>query len=72
MMASSQVAQVNFYTRKDFKSSGTGSLYVKQFLILNELKTSFMLKFSLLDSLQSFESLFSIWCEGLPIYDHLM
>ena len=26
----------NLYTRKDFKSSGTGSLYEKQFLILNE------------------------------------
>ena len=58
----------NLYTRKDFKSSGIGSLYEKYFLILNELKTSLMLKFSLQNSLQSFESLFLIWRERLPIY----
>ena len=57
-----QLAQVNLYTRKDFKSSGIGSLYEKQFLILNELKTSLMLKLSLQNFLQSFKSLFLIWC----------
>ena len=39
--------------------SGIWSLYEKQSLILNELKTSLMLKFSLQKSLQSFESLYS-------------
>ena len=42
-----------------------------KFLILNELKTSLMLKFSLQISLQSQESLFLIWCEKLPIYGNL-
>ena len=42
-------------TRKDYKSSGTGSLYEKNFLILNELKTNLKLKFSLQKSLQSFD-----------------
>ena len=55
-----QFAQVNFYTRKDFKSSRIGSLYEKWFLFLNEVKTSLMLKFSLQNPLQSFESLF-LW-----------
>ena len=55
-----QLAQVNLYTSKDFKSSGTGSLYEKYALILNELKTSLMLKFSLQNFLQSFESFFLI------------
>ena len=66
-----QLAQLNLYTRKDFKSSGIGYLYEKQFLILNELKTSLMLKFSLQNSSQSFDSLFLIWCERLPIYGNL-
>ena len=52
-----QLAQVNLYTRKDFKSSLIWSYYEKQPLILNELKASLMLKFSLQNSLQSFESL---------------
>ena len=56
-----QLAQVNLYTRNDYKSSGIGSSYEKKNLILNVLKTSFMLKFSLQSSLQSFESLFLIW-----------
>ena len=30
-----------------------------------------MLKFSLQNPLQSFESLFLIWCERLPIYGNL-
>ena len=34
-----QLAQVNLYTRKDFRSLGIGSLYQKWLLILNELKT---------------------------------
>ena len=70
-IARTAATQVNLYTRKDFKSSGIGSLYEKEFLILNELKTSLMLKFSLQNSLQSFESLFLIWHERLPIYDYL-
>ena len=43
-------------------SSGIGSLYEKYFFILNELKTSLMLKFSFQNSLQSFGSLFLISC----------
>ena len=70
-IAKLQLAQVNLYTRKDFKSSGIGSLYEKKILILNELKISLMLKFSLQNSLQSFESLFLIWCERLLIYGNL-
>ena len=47
-------------------------LYLKNnFLILNERKTRLMLIFSLQNSLQSFESLFSIWCDRLPIYGTL-
>ena len=61
----------NLYSRKDFKSSRIASLYKKQFLILNKLKTSLMLKFSLENSLQSFESLVLIWCDRLPIYGNL-
>ena len=61
-----QLAQVNFYTRKDFKSLGIGYLYEKQFLILNELKTSLMLKLSLQDFLQIFEKIFLMWFERLP------
>ena len=64
-------AQVNLYTRKGFKLLGNGSLYEKNFLILNEIKTSLMLQFSLQNSLQSFERLFLIWCERLPIYCNL-
>ena len=41
------------------------------FLILNELKASLMLKFSLENSLQAFESFILIWCERLPIYGNL-
>ena len=56
---------------EDFKSSGFGSLYEKQFLIVKELKTRLMLKFSLEISLQSFEILFLIWYEWLSIYGNL-
>ena len=35
------------------------------------LKTSPMLKFSLQNSSQSFEILYLIWCERLPIYGNL-
>ena len=56
--------QVNLYSRKDFKSLRIGSLYEKYCLILNELKTSLILKFSLQSSLQSFESLFLILSKG--------
>ena len=66
-----QLAQVNLYTRKDFKSLEIGSLYAKQFSVLNELKINLMLKFSLQNSLRSFESLFMIWCERLLIYGNL-
>ena len=66
-----QLAQVNLYTRKDFKSSGIGSLYEKWFLILNEVKTNLMLTFPLQNSLQRFESLFLVWCDRLPIYGNL-
>ena len=62
--------QVNLYTRQDFKSSGIGSLYEKK-KVLNELITNLMLKFSLQNLLQSFKSLFLIWCERLPIYGNL-
>ena len=51
-----------------FKSSAIGSSCEIQFLILNELKTSLMLQFSIQNSLQRFEGLFLIWCERLPIY----
>ena len=69
-IARMQLAPGNLYTRKEFKSSGIGSLYEKLFLILNGLKTSLMLKFPLQNSLPSFESLFLIWCERLLIYDN--
>ena len=59
------------YTKKDFKSSWIGSLYEKQFLISNEVKTSLMLKCSLQNSLLNFESLFLIWCDICPIYGNL-
>ena len=65
------LAQVNFYTKKDFKSLEIGSLYEKEFLILNELETRLVLKFSLENSLQSFESFILIWCERLLIYGNL-
>ena len=48
------------------------TLYEKLFLILNELKSSLILKFSLQSTLQSFQSLFLIWCERLPIHGNLM
>ena len=54
MVLELQLAQVNLYTRKNFKSSGIESLYEKYLLILNELKTSLMLKFPLQNSLQKF------------------
>ena len=69
-VAELQLAQVNLYTRKHFKSSRIRSLYEKC-LIVNELKTNLILKFSLQNSLQSFEILFLIWCERLPIYGNL-
>ena len=50
-------------TREDFKSSGIGFLYEKQFLFESEFKTSLMLKFYLQNSLQNFEILFLIWYE---------
>ena len=56
---------------KDFKSSRIGYLYEKPLLILNELKPSLMLRFSVQNSLQSFESLFLIWCKNLPIHGNL-
>ena len=62
---------MNLCPEKDFEQSGIGSLYEKQYLILNELKVSSMLKFSLQNSFQSFESLFLIWCESLPKYGNL-
>ena len=43
----SSFANIILYTRKDFKSSGIGSLYEKWFLILKELRTSLMLKYYL-------------------------
>ena len=46
-------ADVNLCTRKDVRSSEIGSLQEKLFLVLNELKTSLMSKFSLQNSLQS-------------------
>ena len=39
---------------------------------MNEVKTSLMLKFSLQNFLQSFESLLLIWCNSLPLYDNLI
>ena len=66
-----QLGQVNLNTRKDFKLLGIGSLNEKLFLILNELKISIMLKFSLQNSLESLESLFLIRCERLPICGNL-
>ena len=56
---------------KCFKSLGIGSLYEKEYLIFNELKTSLMWNFSLQNSLQSFKSFILIWCERLPIYGNL-
>ena len=58
-----QLAQVyilgkNLYTRKDLKYLGIGSLFVKQFLILNQLKTSLMITLSLQTFLESFEIYF--------------
>ena len=67
-----QLVKTNLYTRQDFKSLGIGYLYGKCFLILTELKTSLMSKFFLQNSLQSFKSLFLIWCKRLPIYGNLI
>ena len=44
-IARTQLTQVNLYRRKYFKSLGIGSLHEKQFLILNELKSSLILIF---------------------------
>ena len=41
-VAITTVSTRNLYTTKNFKSSGMRSLYEKQFLILNELKTNLM------------------------------
>ena len=49
-VARTTARKVNLYFRKDFKSLGIGSLYKTDFLILNELKSSLMLKFSLQNS----------------------
>ena len=43
----------------------------KIILVLNELKTSLMLKVSLQNPLQIFESFILIWCKRLPIYGNL-
>ena len=48
-----------------------GFIWKKIIFFLNEWETSLMLKFSLQNSLPSFESLFWIWCEKLPIYSNL-
>ena len=53
------------------KSSEIGSIYEKWLLFLNELKAGLMLKFSLLNSLESFENLSLVWCESFPIYGDL-
>ena len=66
-----QLAQVNFNTRKYFKSSGIGHLFEKYFLILNEVKISLMLTVSLQNTFQSFESLFLLWSDRLSIYGNL-
>ena len=58
---------ITFYTRKYLKSSGIGYLYEQKFLILNESKTSLMLKLSSQNSLKSFNILFLTWCKVLPI-----
>ena len=71
MLLELQLAQVNLYTGKDFKPSGIGSLYEKQFLILNKLETNLMLKLSFQNSLQSSKYLFLIWYERLPIWGNL-
>ena len=63
-----QLAQVNLYSRKDFKSLQSVSLYEEGFLILNKLKISLMLRFSLQNCLQSFKKLFLIWGERVPKY----
>ena len=47
------------------------SLSEQECVILNQLKTSLMLKFSLQNSLKSYESLLLIWCKKLPIYGNL-
>ena len=60
---------IYLYAKKDLKSLGIGSW--KIILILNELKTSLMLKFSLQKSLQSLESFILIWCGSLLIYGNL-
>ena len=57
-IAKTMLAQVNLYNSKYFESLGIGSWYEKYFLTLNEQKTSLMLKFSLQNSSQTFESLF--------------
>ena len=54
-----QLAQANLYTR-NISNHQELRLYMKKFLILNEVKTSLMLTFSLQKSLQSFASLFLI------------
>ena len=66
-----RLALVKLYSRKDVKSSGIGSLYENSFLILNELKTSSMLKFFLQNFLQSFNSLLLMWCGWLLICGNL-
>ena len=60
-----------FIYKESFKPLGIGSSYEKQFLILNELKASFMLKFFLQNTLESCEIIFLIWYERLSIYGNL-
>ena len=50
-----QLAQVNLYTKRDFKLANVG----------------LMLKFSLQNPLQSFGSLFLLWCERLLMCGNL-
>ena len=57
--------------RNYLKSLEIGSLYEKESLNLNELKTSLMLKFSSQNCLQSFERFILTWCERLSIYGNL-
>ena len=70
-VARTSASTSKFIYQERFQTLRIGSLYPKYFLFLEELKTSLMLTFSLKNSLQSFESLFFLWCERLPIYGNL-
>ena len=56
-VARTQLAQVNLYSRKYFKSLGTGSLHEKKFLILSELKNSLILNFFFTNLFAKFQKL---------------